>query len=183
MRNRECGIGLVLKGLLAVFLLSGVACSAGRIEGGVFYSAKGYRVAIPGQAWQVVADGGGDLELRRIEPKGGGPEGGRGMNAGILVNATCEGNAPRRTLPVLARHLTFGIEDRQLLERDEAAIGGRTAFRSLIRGRLDGAPVQVEAYVMKDERCVYDFLYVAPPEEFAAGVGEFRAFVGSFRGP
>lgn len=167
-----------MKGLLAVFLLSGVACSAGRIEGGVFYSAKGYRIAIPGQAWQVVTDGGGDLELRRVEPKGG-----RGMSAGILVNATCEENAPRRSLPVLARHLAFGIEDRQILERGEVTVGGRTAFRSLIRGRLDRAPVQVEAYVMKDERCVYDFLYVAPPETFGAGAEEFRAFVGSFAGP
>jgi hypothetical protein len=161
-----------VKKLLAGLLLLGAGCSAGRIEDGVFSSAKGYRVAIPGPAWQIVLNGGADLELRRTEPRGG-----------ILLNATCEGNPPRRTLPVLARHLTFGLEERELLERGEVALGGRSALRSLIRGRLDGAPVQVEAYVMKDERCVYDFLYVAPPDGFAAGAEEFRAFVGSFAGP
>lgn len=165
-------MGLGLKGLLAVLLLSGVGCSAGRIEGGVFYSAKGYRVDLPGPAWQVVPGSAADLELRRAEPKGG-----------ILINATCEGNPPSRSLPVLSRHLTFGLEEREVLDRSEVALGGRAALNSLLRGRVDGVPVKIEAYVMKDERCVYDFLYVAPPEGFAAGAGEFRAFVRSFIGP
>jgi hypothetical protein len=167
----------------ALLLLLGAGCSAGLIEDGVFYSTKGYRVAIPGPTWQIVAGGGADLQLQRVEPKGGGPEGGREINAGIVVHATCGGNPPRRTLSVLARHITFGLEGRELLDRGEVTLGGRSAWRSLIQGRLDGAPVKVEAYVMKDQRCVYDFLYVAPPEGFAAGEGEFRAFVQSFVGP
>lgn len=158
--------------LAGLLLLVGAGCSAGRIEDGVFYSPKGYRVAIPGPTWQIVLNGGADLELQRAEPKGG-----------IVVHATCEGNPPRRTLSVLARHITFGLEGRELLDRGEVTLGGRSAWRSLIQGRLDGAPVKVETYVMKDQRCVYDFLYVAPPEGFAAGEGEFRAFVRSFIGP
>lgn len=156
----------------ALLLLLGAGCTAGRIEGGVFYSAKGYRVTVPGPAWQAVLDDGADLELRRTEPRGG-----------IVVSATCEGSPPRRGLPVLARHLTFGIEGREVLDRGEVAVAGRSAFRSVIQGRLDGNPVKMETYVMKGERCVYDFLYVAPPDGFASGVEEFRVFVRSFVGP
>ena len=33
---------------------------------------------------------------------------------------------------------------------------------------------------MKDERCLYDFLYVAPPAAFEATRGDFASFVDSF---
>ena len=36
--------------------------------------------------------------------------------------------------------------------------------------------------VIKGDQCVYDFLYVASPEDFAAGREEFRAFVESVNG-
>jgi hypothetical protein len=38
----------------------------------------------------------------------------------------------------------------------------------------------VEAVSIKDGRCVYDFLYVAPPAAFPAGQPAFRALVQSF---
>ena len=40
----------------------------------------------------------------------------------------------------------------------------------------------VEAVVLKDARCVYDFVYVAPVDAFEAGRGDFQAFVESFAG-
>jgi hypothetical protein len=139
----------------------------------VFYSAKGYRVALPAaREWQVVADGRADLELRRAASR-----------AGILVNATCEGRAPTRPLAVLARHLTFGIQGKEVGEQSELTVAGHPAIKVLLAGRLDGAPVEVEAYVVKGERCVYDLAYVSPPGEFAAGKADFEAFLSSFNGP
>src|SRR3984893_301959 len=61
-------------------------------------------------------------------------------------------------------------------------VGGRSAQRAVLRGSLDGTPVEVEAIVIKGDQCVYDFLYVASPEDFAAGREEFRAFVESVNG-
>jgi len=84
---------------------------------------------------------------------------------------------------VLARHLTFGLEGRKPLEREEVTVAGRPGIRMLLEGGLNGIPVTVEAFVLKGERCVYDLLYAAPPADFAAGRGEFREFVGSFTGP
>ncbi len=155
-----------------LLLLGGSACSAGRIEGGVFYSGKGYRVALPpGSGWEVAADGPADLLLRRP-----------GSRVGIVVNATCEGRAPTRPLAVLSRHLAFGVRGREVLERGETTVAGHPAFRTLFEGQLDDVPVQVEAYVVKGEGCVYDLMYAAPPAEFAAGAEEFRAVLGSFAG-
>lgn len=153
-----------------MLLLGSAACSASRIEGGVFYSPKGYRVTLPmGPGWEVASDGPADLELRRPA-----------VRAGIAVNATCAGNAPTRPLAVLSRHLVFGMQAKEILERKEVAVAGHRALRLLLEGRLNGAPVQVEAYVVKGEGCVYDLIYAAPPEAFTGGLEDFRAVVGSF---
>ncbi len=139
----------------------------------MFYSAKGYRVALPtAREWQVAADGRADLELHRAASR-----------AGILVNATCEGRAPTRPLAVLTRHLTFGIQGMEAREQSELTVAGHPAIKVLLTGRLDGAPVEVEAYVVKGERCVYDLIYAAPPGEFAEGKADFEAFLSSFNGP
>ena len=44
----------------------------------------------------------------------------------------------------------------------------------------EGAPTRIEAYVLKDGACVYDFAYVAPPASFDAWRADFRRFVESF---
>ncbi len=158
--------------MLLLVAWASAACGS-RIEGGVFHSPKGYRVTLPAnEGWEVAADGPADLVLRR-----------RATRAGILAHATCEGRAPTRSLSVLARHLTFGIQGKEIRERRELALAGHQALWVRLEGSLDKAPVEVEAYVVKGRECVYDLIYVAPPTEFASGVEDFRAFVGSFAGP
>ena len=162
---------LIAGGVL--FLFAGAACGGSRIEGGVFYSTKGYRVALPvAPGWEVAPDGRADLLVRRLAAR-----------AAILVNATCDGKAPSRSLAVLARHLTFGIQGKEVLEQSALTVAGHPAVRVLLKGRLDDAPVEVEAYVVRGERCVYDLIYVAPPGQFAGGTADFRAFLSSFDGP
>lgn len=164
---RELGTTAAAAGL--ALLLAG--CTADRIERGVFHSSKGYRVTVPGDGWEVEPGGEADLRLRRARPPGG-----------MLADATCKGNPPRRPLPLLARYLVFGLEDREVLENGSMLIAGHPAIHRVLRGRLDGSLVVVEAMVLKDERCVYDFLYVAPVDDFETGRGDFRTFVESFAG-
>jgi len=159
-------------GILLLLLLGGSACAGARIERGVFYSDKGYRVNLPAGGWEVETTGPGDLVLRQPE-----------WRAGILLHATCEGSAPRRSLTVLARHLTFGLKDKEVLEQSEVTVTGRPALRALLQGRLDGTEVRMEAYVLKDDACVYDLVYVAPPGEFSRGRPDFGALLSSFHGP
>jgi hypothetical protein len=156
--------------LSAVLLVSG--CAVKRIDNGVYHSSKGYRVVIPGEEWAPFDESPADLELRH-----------RGSPAGIAIHAVCEGRAPRRALGVLARQLLIGLRDRAVVERGSTEIAGRPASRAVLDGRLDGstARVRMETLVVTDGRCVYDFMYVAPPGAFDATRADFTRFVESFR--
>jgi hypothetical protein len=155
--------------LLVAVLLAG--CSAARIENGIFYSPKGYRLSLPDHGWAVKPGGAAELELQRKNPEGG-----------MLADATCDGKTVGRPLAVLTRHLTFGLEHRETVESVQNEAGGRQAERTVVRGTVDGNEVAVEAVVLKDQRCVYDFMYVAPAAAFESGRGDFQAFVESFAG-
>jgi len=159
----------VAVGLLALFLLGGCVTATGRIENGVFHSAKGYRVTLPPDGWRVDPGQRADLALRSEAPPGG-----------MVVDATCGGREPSRPLDVLARHLTFGLTRRDVLEDGATTVAGREAAHSVVRGRAEGRDVTVEALVVRAEPCVHDFLYVAPSAGFDAGRPAFRAVVESF---
>jgi len=155
--------------LLALVLLAGCATATGRIENGMFHSTKGYRVTLP-PGWRVDTGQRADLALRAEARPGG-----------MVVDATCGGGREStRPLDVLARHLTFGLTRRHVLENGTSAVGGREAAHSVIRGLAEGRPVTVEALVMRAEPCVHDSLYVAPSEAFDDGRPAFRALVESF---
>ena len=162
------------RALLATALFS-TGCSASHIENGVFYSPKGYQVSLPRQGWRVQPGGAAELELQRKDPAGG-----------MLADATCDDKTAGRPLTVLSRHLTFGLTERVVEYGGENGgtftLAGRPAQRAVVRGRIDGAQVGVEAVVIKGDRCVYDLLYVAPAAAFEMGRGDFRAFFESFKG-
>lgn len=157
---------LALSGLAVV--LAGTACTADRIERGVFHSNKGYAVSLPGREWQVASATAADLELHRAAP-----------TAGMLADATCEGRVPSQPAPLLVRHLTFGVKNRKDVRTEEVVVKGLPGARTTLRGTLDGGEVAVDAVSLKGDRCVYDFLYVAPVDQFEAGRSAFQAFVES----
>jgi hypothetical protein len=154
----------------AARLVAAGCTAARRVERGVYHSSKGYRVAVPGPAWRVVS-GEADLDLEH-----------RAAPARLAVNATCGGVVARRGQDVLERQLLAGLGDRTVLERAGAEVGGRAASRVVAEGAgaAEGGRVRVEAYVMRDGRCVYDLIYAAPADRFPAWRGDFARFVGSF---
>lgn len=154
---------------LAMLALAG--CAGRRIEGGVFHSPKGYRVAIPGPEWTIVESSRADLELRH-----------RDGGAGILANAGCTPEVARRAPALLTMHLLIGLRERKVLERGEVALAGRPAAHAVVEARADGAaaPVRIETYTLNDGRCVYDFAYAADVAAFAARRGDFTRFLDSF---
>jgi hypothetical protein len=162
---------LVEVALLSLFVLAS-GCAVKRIENGVYHSTKGYRVTIPGTEWTLVGDSPADLELKH-----------RASAAAMAVNAVCDGAAPRRKTEVLVRQLHIGLRDRSVVERGTLDVAGRAASRLVVDARLEEseARVRIESLTMKDGRCLYDFLYVAPPSGFDASRGDFGRFVDSFR--
>ena len=156
---------------MLVAMITLTACAGRRIENGVYHSTKGYRVALPSPDW-VVADGSrADLELRH-----------QGGAAAMLANAECDQPAAARSPDLLVRQLLIGLRDRATITREEVSLNGRRAVHRVLDGRLASSdePTRIEAYVMKDERCVYDFVYVAPPPSFETWRPDFLRFVESF---
>ena len=146
-------------------------CEGRRVHDGVYRSAHGFRVTVPGPMWKVVDGSRAELELRRTD--GG---------AGMLAHATCRPETARRDFGLLERHLLLGLRDRATLEEGETDVGGRRAVHLVVEGRpRDGEDrMRIESYMLKDGRCVYDLLYVAAPDDFDGGRADFRRFVQSF---
>ena len=153
----------------AVIAFSG--CAGRRIENGVYHSDKGYRLTLPGPDWSVAADSKADLELRHQD----------GL-AAMLANAECDDRAKSRSAGLLLGQLLIGLHDRATIEQNEVSVNGQQALHRVLDGRVaaDGAPTRIEAYVLKDQSCVYDFAYAAPPAAFEAWRADFRRFVESF---
>ena len=130
-----------------------------------------FRVAMPGPAWQVTPTDGVELALRHRESR-----------AGILINAECAEAAARRDLGNLALGLFVGLHERETLENGPATVAGEPAAHTIVEARVSGSGerMRMEAYVMKDERCVYDLVYVAPPGAFEAQRPDFHRVVESF---
>ena len=112
-----------------------------------------------------------DLELRNQDG-----------TAAMLANAQCDARSTARRADLLLGHLLIGIRNRATIERGEVSVNGRRASHQVLEGRLDpvGEATRIEAYVLKDERCVYDLVYAASPSAFDAWRAEFRRFVDSF---
>ena len=153
----------------AVIAFSG--CAGRRIENGVYHSDKGYRLTLPGPDWSVAADSKADLELRHQD----------GL-AAMLANAECDDRARSRSAGLLLGQLLIGLRDRATIEQNEVSLNGRQALHRVLDGRVaaDGAPTRIEAYVLIEQGCVYDFAYAAPPASFEAWRADFRRFVESF---
>jgi len=156
--------------LAALALMPG--CAVPRIDRGVYHSAKGYRVEIPGGQWAPVAASPADLELRH-----------RSSSAAMAANAVCESSVARRPTRALARQLSIGIRERHVIEHGEIEVAGRSAVHAVVDGRLEGSDdrVRIETLVLTDERCVYDLMYAAPPAAFPELRSDFARFVESFR--
>jgi hypothetical protein len=135
--------------------------------GAVVVTAKGYRV-VPPPGWLPVA-GQADVAFRHPEHRGG-----------LMAHATCDGKTARRPLPVLARHLRFGLRDVQDLDEATVQLAGRPGVRSRFTARLDGVPVAVGAVTLEARGCVYDLVVVAPPDELPAVADDFERFAASF---
>jgi hypothetical protein len=158
---------------LAALTLALGACAGRRLVDGVYRGPSGYRVTVPGAAWEVAADSRADLELRH-----------RSAPVGMLANAVCDPAVARRGWDVLAQHLLIGVRDREVVEAGEMPVNGRVASHRVLEGRMRQTDdrVRIESYTLKGHRCVYDLLYVAPPADFDAWRGDFRRFVESFAG-
>jgi hypothetical protein len=150
-------------------LLVGLAgCGGVRLEDGRYVVArKGYRVGAPTGWTRIESEA--DVAFRRAD-----------LSAGLMAHATCEGKPPVRPLPVLARHLRFGLRDVQELVESPVTLDGLPGTAQRFRATLDGVPVGVRAVTVRGPGCVYDLVGVAPPDAMAALAPDFERFTAGF---
>jgi hypothetical protein len=159
-----------LRSVPAVAVLLGVlaGCAGVRLEDGTYVvRRKGYRVGAPAGWTRIESDA--DLALRRPD-----------LAAGLMAHATCDGKVPTRPLPILVRHLRFGLRDVHDLRETPVMLGGLPGTASRFRATLDGVAVAVAAVTLSGGGCVYDLVGVAPPGRLEAAALDFARFTERF---
>jgi hypothetical protein len=166
--RRRWRLPLVLPAALVVpVVVMGCAAGVRRVGDALVVREKGYQVTPP-EGWERIPS---DADVALRHPA---------LGAGLMAHGTCEGTAPRRTLPVLARHLRFGLRDVEGLEEARLELAGRHGIRSRFTARLDGIPVAVGAVTLQGRGCVYDLVVVTAPGRLAEAAPAFEAFAASF---
>jgi predicted Zn-dependent protease len=143
-------------------LLAGCAAASGRVVDGAYVdAAKGFRVDLPRSGWQVTSSPGADLALRHT-----------GADASMAVSASCP-EQEKGPLPAVARHVFFGLRHVEWLRQEPIMLDGVAGLETVVRGTVEGTTVQVRSIVVRQKGCLYDLLFVAPPETFEARSADF----------
>jgi hypothetical protein len=70
--------------------------------------------------------------------------------------------------------------ERETLEQKVVPMDGREAMHVVMRAKLDGVPKMFDAYVLKKDGCVYDFVLVSSPPKFEPNRQVFENFTSGF---
>ncbi len=161
------GLGTAVAGVgFVCVLLAGCATTGRTLDGFYVNEAKAFRVRLPQDGWLVMeSPPGADLAVRDTR-----------SDARMAVSASCPG---RETgpLPALVQHLLFGLRDVERLRQERIMVDGAVGIDAVIKARWEGTPVQIRSVVIRRKGCLYDLLFVAPPETFRARSADFDAFL------
>lgn len=100
-----------------------------------------------------------------------------------LFNVRCGQHDDDAPLSSLTEHLIMGTTERTFETEEVVPFDRREAMHSVMRAKLDGVPMQYDIYVMKKDGCLYDLVYVAPPNHFAEGAADFERFAQGLHSP
>jgi hypothetical protein len=152
---------------LGLLLLS--ACAAGPIGEGMYRDPRDrFTIQRPPTRWQPLPVEGAAFAFRSPE-----------LAAVIGLRVDCSNPEPG-PLPAVARHLFFGLSQAEIETREPVVLSGASGMRTRLRARLDDRPVEVDGITVRLQGCLYDFMYVAPPDRFERGRADFDAFVASW---
>jgi hypothetical protein len=103
-----------------------------------------------------------------------------GRGSSILVSGRCDLKADDVPLVALTNQLIMGTTDRETVKEEVIPFDRREARHTVMKAKLDGVPLVWDLYVMKKNGCVYDMVYVAPPDHFDEGSAAFEKFATQF---
>jgi hypothetical protein len=130
---------------------------------------RGYEIEGPKSDWKDVNSGSADHAW--YNPK---------IGSTIYVTSNCGAKFHDRSLHDAVYSMTAGIRSEiEPIER-KLFLDGREALMLQSKGRLDGVNVQMAVVALSKNRCLYDFVYIARPENFADGFGDFHQMLHTF---
>lgn len=160
-----------LVSLLAALLFAGCGHTSSLDDGVLHKGDVSVRFGPVPAEWTPLSVGGADLAYRDEAREGS-----------VLFDVRCHGRDGDAPLRSLTEHLIMGTTARDVQREDTIPFDGREALHTLMTAKLDGVAMQYDIYVLKKDGCVYDLVYVAPPDHFAAGVAPFERFATGTHG-
>ncbi|HEY3593264.1 MAG TPA: hypothetical protein VGL13_05300, partial [Polyangiaceae bacterium] len=86
--------------------------------------------------------------------------------ASVLVNARCGQDGDDVPLLALTKHLFMSFTEREPIEQQAVvSMDGREAMHTILSAKLDGVPKTFDAFVLKKDTCVYDFVCISAPSK------------------
>ena len=176
MLAARASVNIATKTARAAFVVSlgfgAVGCggSQERFDGAAFRDGNvAFRVNSVPPAWERISVADASLAFRDVSHQGT-----------VLINGRCGQRGVDDTpLSALTGHLVMGTTEREFDSEVVVPLDSREAMHTKMRAKLDGVKMSYDIFVLKKDGCVYDFVYVAPPER-VAGVPEFERFVMGF---
>ena len=148
---------------LLFFLLSPFGCAPKNVD------TKHFAVQQPSSKWFEIKEGGADFAWYNKEIFGA-----------IYVDSNCKQKFEDRPLKDSYLSLTQGITTGTPIQQNKRIIDKREALFTIQNGVIDGISIRLASVVLSKDECLYDFLYIAPPEDFDKGLKDFLYSVQSF---
>lgn len=153
--------------LLALTL---AACGKEAWDGRVYHAGRAsFRTGPIASTWQRAQVEGAMLAFHDGETGGA-----------VNVYGRCGQDGDDVPLAALTNHLLIGFTERDVKEQKVVPMDGREAMHTIVTAKLDGVPVSLSIYVLKKDGCVYDLVWVSPPDRFESGLERFDAFAAGF---
>jgi len=101
----------------------------------------------------------------------------------ISLSTACRENQEysHRELKKFRELLLLGVSDLKIESESNDPIEKKETLRSVVTGTMEGRQVKISSVVVKAIPCVYDFMYIAKPENFSLEEEVFSTFLASFR--
>jgi hypothetical protein len=156
---------IVLGSALALLFAPACGTAASTFEGGVYHA--------PGVAFGV-----GDVPTswHRVDVDDAALAFHDEVGSSVLVSARCGTRADDIPLVALTNQLIIGTTEREFMKEEVIPLDRREARHTILRAKLDGVTLVWDVYVMKKNGCVYDVVFVTPPDHFEQGSAAFERF-------
>lgn len=100
--------------------------------------------------------------------------------ASMATDAYCGENKTDLAHDVLIQQLLSGVQQQDVIRKENRMIDHRGAKRVVVSGKTDGVAMIYDVVVIKKNACVIDFMLIAPPDHYPKVVDSFEAFFGDF---